>query len=130
MATGKLDLVDVPFGLIFAFASAGALGLSTIPVPFIDLSANLFVLGEGVGQIGFSFFSLLAVACLLFAVYTNRKDVSSMPTVEYWIVVATIGLVLAAPFNVIISTILPNTTAAFLAWGIQSSGYFLLSYSG
>ena len=130
MATGKFDLVDIPFGLIFAFASAGALGLSTIPFPFFDLSENVFVLGEGAGSIGFSFFSVLAVVSLLFALYTNRKDISSLPTVEYWVVLATIGLVVAAPFNVIISTILPTTTAAFVAWGIQSSGYFILSYSG
>ena len=130
MATGKLDLVDIPFGLIFAFATAGALGLGTIPFPFFDLSDNLFTLGSGVGRIGFSFFSLLSVLSLLFALYTNQRDISSMPTIEYWVTLATIGLVIAAPFNVIIETILPATTAAFIAWGIQTSGFFILSYSG
>jgi len=130
MATGSIDLVDIPFIGIFAFAAAAGLGLFVLPLPFIDLNMTLFEIGQGQGRLIVTLATILSIVSLGFTFYTNQLDFSRMTGVEYWIVIATIGLVLAAPFNVILETLLPNTTAAFIAWTIQSAGVTSLSYTG
>ncbi len=130
MATGSIDINDVPFIFVFAFAAAAGLGLFTVPLPLIDLDATLFTLGEGPGKLAITFATIASILSLGFTFYTNQLDYSALTTVEYWMVIATVGLVLATPFQIIINTVLPNQTAAFVAWIVQSSGVLALSYSG
>jgi hypothetical protein len=130
MATGNIDLNDVPFIAIFSVAAAANLGFFTLPLPVIDLNAVLFTLGNGAGKLAITFAAIASLVSLAFAFYTNRLDRSELVGVEYWIVVATVGLVLATPFQIIIDTLMMNDTAAFVGWIIQSTGILSLSYSG
>ena len=130
MATGSIDIEDIPFVFVFSFAAAAGLGLFVLPLPVIDLDATLFTLGEGAGKLAITFATIASLLSLAFTLYTNQLDYSAMSAVEYWIFLATVGLVLATPFDIIISTVLPNETAAFAAWIVQSTGVLVLSYSG
>ncbi|WP_152415916.1 hypothetical protein [Halovivax asiaticus] len=109
----------------FSMAVAVSLGmLSTDLVPFIDLGQILFEFGN----IEFSLARGIAVACLL-AVFVNR-DVGFADTsgVDLWIVYATIGLILAPPLFPALQGTLAEAPAAFAAFGVQTTGFTLVSY--
>ena len=127
---GRIDLNDVPFIGIFSVSAATNLGFFELPLPFFSLSDALFTLGQGEGQLAISIATIGSLISLAFAFYTNRLDRSQFSGIEYWIVIATVGLVLASPFKIIINTIMMNDTAAFVGWVVQSTGILALSYSG
>ena len=131
MATGSIDLNDIPFIFVFSFAAAANLGVFVLPLPAgISLTDSIWTIGSGQGALTITIAVVGSILALAATFYTNQLDYSSMKGVEYWIVIATVGLVLAAPFQVIINTLLPVQTAAFGAWCIQSIGVLALSYSG
>lgn len=131
MTRGKLDITDALMSPLFVISSAVGAGIISFAPYGFDISEPLLTLGSGAGAITLTLAKIISIAVVLAAFITNRPDFEAFTAVETWVVVATLGLILAPPF----SPALENFIQASYITGsisviIQSGGYYSLAYLG
>ena len=125
MEINTMDYAALP---VFIIAAAMSLGLLSATWVGFDFGATLLDLGSGHG---FSAANLIAIATLGYVAYTNdwNGDVAWM-SIQGWLVIATVGLLIAPPFLPIVSDTIAAGPAAFVALAIQVGGFATFSYVG
>ncbi|MFD1585502.1 hypothetical protein ACFR9U_00790 [Halorientalis brevis] len=127
---GKLDLPDAVISPFFVLSSAIAMGLINFELMGFDLASTALEFTSDGYVSTVTYAGIISLLALLIAYATNRRDFSGMGFVELWVVVATVGLVIAPPFVPVLSGLLSNKFAGLIAVVIQAGGYYSLSYVG
>jgi len=131
MATDKLDINDAALSPIFVFTSAISLGLINPQWFGIDFSNEIATFTASSGQTTVvTLATILSLAVVGYAYFTNRNDFSQFSKLEGWIVIATVALVVAPPFMPVVSEFLSGDLPGFIALMVQAGGYYTLSYLG
>jgi hypothetical protein len=118
------DYLGLP---VYVICVAVALGLLDSTIMGFDLSSSLLDLGSGHA---FSVANIGAMLTLGYVAYTNHWKMDSLSGVQAWVVIATVGLLIAPPFFPVLESTLAATPAAFAALLIQVGGYVTFSYIG
>ena len=127
---GRIDWDDRIFAVAFLLASAISVGFVTVPGTSM-FSDTIFELGSGAEAAEFSIAKLVSLVALFAAIASNRTDFSALNSVEYWVAVTTIGLVIAPPFMPLIQGFIQQSmVAGAFALIIQAGGFFIISYLG
>jgi hypothetical protein len=127
---GRVDWDDRLFGVAFLLASAVSVGFLTVPGTSM-FSETMLTIGDGTAAAEFSLAKLVSLVALMAAIVSNRTDFSKLTSVEWWVAVVTIGLVIAPPFSPLIDAFLNSSViAGAFAIAIQAGGFFIISYLG
>lgn len=128
MTQGEIDEVDLFAMPIFLLGSLFELELLYFgSLPLIGDPAATFAAPLGAEL---SVAAVLSIAALGVVAYTNEWDLGGMSSVQTYILIATLGLIIAPPFAPIIDNAISGGFGAVIALGIQSTGYTVLSYVG
>jgi hypothetical protein len=125
--TMRVNLEDYLGLPVFVIAVAVSLGLLDSTMMGLDLGATLLDLGS---DHGFSVANTLAIATLGYVAYSNEWDRGAMSGVQMWIVLATVGFLIAPPFLPVLENTLAQQPAAIAALVVQVGGYMTFSYIG
>jgi hypothetical protein len=130
MAFGRIDWDDRLFGAIFLLSSAVSVGLLTVPGTTL-FSDTLFTLGSGGAAVAVSISKAISFVALMATIATNRTDFSKLVGVEWWVAIATIGLVVAPPFMPLLDQLISQSVVAgSVAIALQAGGFAIISYLG
>lgn len=127
---GQLDIEDALLSPFFVLSSAIAVGLINLQLMGFNLASTALTFTSQGYTSTITYAGILSLIALLATYATNRRDFSGMGALELWVVIATIGLVIAPPFVPILGGLLNNTLAALVAVVVQAGGYYSLSYAG
>ncbi|WP_324758170.1 hypothetical protein [Haloarcula montana] len=131
MATGRFDLPDAALSPIFVAASMISLGLIDSQWFGIDFANAVYTFSGSSGSTEITIATVISLAVIGYAYYTNRQDISSFERLEIWIITATVALILAPPFVPILEDLVSGGDfPAFIALIIQAGGYYSLSFTG
>jgi asparagine N-glycosylation enzyme membrane subunit Stt3 len=125
MRVNVLDYFAFPGFLI---AASVALGLLSSTIAGFDLGATVLDLGSGHA---FSVANVAAILCLAWVAYSNDwSSDMALTGIQAWLVIATVGLLIAPPFFPVLESTLASTPAALAALFIQAGGFVTFSYLG
>lgn len=128
---GRIDYNDAVVSPFFVVASMVSAGLLSFSLFGYDFAGTLFSLGSGAGAISVSIAKLVAIIALVTAYASNRPDFSDMTSIETWVVVATVGLVLVPPFSPAVESVIQQSQiAGLIAVIVQAGGFYSLAYLG
>lgn len=130
MATGRFDIPDAALSPIFVAASMISLGLIDSQWFGIDFASSVMSFSGDGQTTTITLATVISLAVMGYAYYTNRQDRSSLEQVEIWIVAATVALILVPPFVPVLSEFLSGDFPAFVALLVQAGGYYSLSFTG
>jgi hypothetical protein len=131
MATGRFDLPDAALSPIFVVASMISLGLIPSEWFGIDFANAVYTFSGSSGSTEITIATVISLAVIGYAYYTNRQDLSQFERLEIWIITATVALILAPPFVPILEDLISGGDfPAFIALIIQAGGYYSLSFTG
>lgn len=124
MNVNAADYLSFP---VFIIAAAVSLGLLSSTILGFDLGAT-YSLGAGHG---FSVANIAAILSLGYVAYTNDWSGNiAWKGIQGWLVVSTVGLLIAPPFLPLLQNTLAQTPAAITALVIQAGGFVTFSYVG
>jgi len=127
---GRIDWDDRVFGAAFLLSSAVSLGMLTVPGTSM-FSDTMLTIGGSTAAAEFSLAKLVSLVALMAAIVSNRTDFSRLTSVEWWVAVVTIGLVIAPPFAPLIQHFLHSSfIAGAFAIAVQAGGFAIISYLG
>ncbi|SDJ63073.1 hypothetical protein SAMN05216226_106103 [Halovenus aranensis] len=112
---------------VFVAAAAVALGILDSTLMGFDLSTTLLDLGE---NHALSIANGLAIASLGVVAYTNDWHSTEMTGIQAWLIVATVGMVIAPPFFPVFTETLAETPGALVALAVQCGGFLTFSWLG
>jgi len=124
MRVNVADYLGLP---IFVICVMMSLGMMSSTIGGIELGETLLDLGS---DHGFSVANVLAIATLGYVAYTNDWGGGMMTGIQAWIVLATIGLLIAPPFLPIVQDTLAQYPANVFALVVQVGGFISFSYVG
>jgi hypothetical protein len=123
----RVNMADYLMFPVFIICAAVSLGILSSTMLGFDLGAT-YNLGAGHG---FSVANLLAIASLGYVAYTNDWSGGvAWKGIQGWLIVATIGLLIAPPFLPLLQNTLAETPAGLLALAVQAGGFATFSYVG
>jgi len=123
---GQIDPLDLAALPLFLFGSLFELGLVDFSLGGVSLDNTIFTLGTT----DISLAVVLMLAALGAVIYTNNWEFDPDGGMTAWVVVATVGLIIAPPFVPALSEFLTQDIAASAALLIQTAGYTIVSYMG
>ena len=129
MTRGEFDTLDIVASPLFAL---GALtDNNIIDAPTVMGWNPADIIWQAGAHTEVTWATLLSIIALGFVIYTNKPSVSVYGGVQAWMVITTVGLVLAPPFVPIVEQFIThNQLVGFLAFSLQSSGYAVISWLG
>lgn len=133
MANMKLDLIDLPPGILFLFGALASLGLvdATVPLAGWDLSSTAWTLAAEGESVPLSIAKLMSLSGVVWALATNNIGWRGWTSLQMFLAVATLGLVLSPPFVPILDAILMGSDLAkVVSLSIQMYGFAVISYIG
>ena len=122
----RVNLHDYLLLPVYVICIAVALGLITSDPMGFDLGQAVWESGDHYLSIA----NLGALATLAYVAYSNDWSNAHLSSVQIWIIIATVGLIIAPPFFPVLEGTLTETPAALVAAGIQIGGYVTFSYVG
>lgn len=129
MVRGEIDLNDAVVSPFIVLASGVQAGLSDLTLFGIDFVKPLFTLGSGADALLLTVANLFAITALAVAFAINRSSLRAFTEVEGFVAVATIALVLAPPFSLVIENLIQSSAiAGFATRVIQAAGFYSLWY--
>jgi hypothetical protein len=123
---GQIDPLDLAALPLFLFGSLFELGLVDFSLGGVSLSETVFALGGT----DISLAVILMLGALGAVIYTNEWEFDADGGITTWVVVATLGLIIAPPFVPALSEFLAQDIAASAALLVQTAGYTIVSYMG
>lgn len=123
MSRGEFDLIDMlafPLFLIGTVAQTGL--LPDLPV------LNDMLLNSEVAQVSVA--TVVATAALVFVIVTNKPRLDGWGAAQFWVVLATLLLVIGPSFVPILGAVLAADAAVAVALIVQQAGYFVASFLG
>jgi hypothetical protein len=124
MSVNVMDYIGLPVFVILCAISLGLIQSS----PFgLDLATAVYEPGAGHS---FTIANLGAILTLGYVAYTNDWDGAALTGTQIWVVIATVGLIVAPPFYPPLAETLAGSTAAMIALLIQIGGYVTFSFLG
>lgn len=129
MTRGEFDDVDLVAMPVFLLGSLFQLDLLSVDsLPLIGDPAAAF---STVAGVEISIAMLLSLVALGVVAYTNNWSIDGISGgVQGYIVIATVGLIIAPPFMPALEEAVSGGVGAMFALAIQTSGYAVLSYVG
>ena len=127
---GKIDNVDWFFGAVYLVASIISVGFLTVPGTSL-LSDQIFTIGEGVAQVGFSLAKIIAMVALLGTLATNRTDFSKYSGIQYYAAITMVILTFFTPLSPFIEQFIQTSiVGGAVSISIQAYGFAIVSYLG
>lgn len=124
MEVNMLDYAVFPFYLMACAVSLGLLGSTFLG---FDMSAS-FNIGAGHA---FSVANIAAIGILGYVAYTNDWDGGAVFNgIQGWLVLATVGVLIAPPFFPLVADTIAAGPAAIVALAVQAGGFITFSYFG
>lgn len=129
MSYGEVDAIDLVAFPLFLIGGLTQLGLMTAPeVMGIGLSDTLLDLGA---ETSLTIATAVALAAIAIVITTNKPNLRrGRGYIQFWVVAATVGLVIAPPFVPILENLLNGGIASGVALLLQSAGYMIVSWLG
>lgn len=123
----QVNMLDYGVFPLYIIACAVALGLLGSTFMGVDLAAS-FDFGGGHS---ISVANLAAIGMLGYVAYTNDWDGGAVFNgIQGWLVIATVGLLIAPPFYPVLADTLLEGFAAIVALVVQAGGFVTFSYFG
>jgi hypothetical protein len=133
MAQGEIDVLDLPFFVLFFIGGLihnGITSFGEVPVIDFHLADPLFSLGTTYPA-EITPAMLLTIGGLGAAIVTNEWGIDGTSAVQFYVVIVTIMLIVLQPFIPLLNEfLLASEGAALVALMIQSYGYISVSYLG
>lgn len=133
MASMKLDVIDLPPGVLFLFGALASLGLvdATIPLVGTDLADTAWTLTAQGESVPLSIAKLMSISGVAWALATNDIGWRGWTSLQMFLAVATFGLVLSPPFVPLLDAVLMGSDIAkVVSLSIQMYGFAVISYIG
>lgn len=130
MTRGQVDFLDLLAMPIFAVAALFANGV--IPGDVLggtfDPTQSLFSLGP---ETQISYATVVAIAAIALVLWTNKPQLDVYGGIQAWVVIVTIGLILAPPFVPLISNwMAAEPWLGIVSFLLQTTGYTVVSFMG
>lgn len=124
MKINPMDFFAFPVFLIAACVNLGLLGSTVMGY---DLGAGVSL---GAGH-SISFASIVAIGTLAYVAYTNDWDGGlTFNSIQGWLILATIGTLIAPPFFPMVADTIASGPAAIVALVVQVGGFVSFSILG
>lgn len=133
MAQLEYDGIDIAALIPFMAGSLASLGLWNPGLPLVDVALTdaLWTFSADGYTTQISIAILLSLSAVAIVMATNDVGFGTLTTVQIWVVLVTVWLILAPPFVPLLSAVLESSQwAGFVAFLIQSVGITILGFLG
>lgn len=122
------DSIDPEAALLIPFSVATAVTLGLVDssiLPIISLDQVLI----SIDYVDITLARLISIATILAVTINRDAGLTQTSGVDFFIAYATVGLIVAPPLVPILEDTLASGLVSVIAFGVQSTGFLLISYT-